>query len=180
MQFLGFNCLVLLGIFLYVIRVVCNCSVVNYVFILAFNFNMTVGFWSSIIGRPRIIVHIQKFVIVSTYDRFDVGDTAVWKFKVLSVEIQHYYMVGVVWVKNFQNEFNKSSSYFCLDRQTRRWIIIDLFTFSIFSSVFLCSVKFKFVVVIGFIYRGLKYTFCVVKCVFIFWDLNKSMFDHFG
>ena len=69
-------------------------------------------------------------------------------------------MLGVVWAKMFVYQLNKPSSYFCLDRQTKRQIIIDGFTFSILAGAFLCSVKFKFVVVVDFVYCSLKSTFC--------------------
>ena len=64
-------------VFLYVIRAVCNCGAVNYVFVLSFTFDRAVGFCPTITVGSGIIVHIQKFCIVSVYNEFNVGETTV-------------------------------------------------------------------------------------------------------
>ena len=60
------------------------------------------------------------------------------------------------------------------------YVYVDAFTFSILAGAFLCSVKFEFVVVLGFIYRSLKNSFCCAKYFLIFLDVNTPVFDHFG
>ena len=62
-------------VFLHVVRGVCNCGAVNYVFVLAFTIDKAVGFYPTITSGSGIIVRIQKFFIVSAYDGFNVGDT---------------------------------------------------------------------------------------------------------
>ena len=94
-QFLDFDCFVLLGkkfifvyafvklsasgpdIFLYVVRTVCECGAIDYVFVLAYTIDRAVGFYPTITSGSGTIVRIQKFFIVPAYDGFNVGDTAV-------------------------------------------------------------------------------------------------------
>lgn len=55
-------------VFFYVVGAVCNCSAVYYIFVLAFALDRAVGFYPTITGGFRVIIHVQEFFVVSAYN----------------------------------------------------------------------------------------------------------------